>query len=227
MAKLVLSKGGSVLYQCFIEKEGIGVGRDTHNHVVVDDPAVSAEHATIVPVGNDHVLEDLKSPGGTVVNGSRVDRHILQHGDVIELGSFFLRYLNPRLSSAIDLERTMLIAGLKGAANDAARDSRLNDAARVAPARLGKVRFPRGVIRGLQGMHAGSVIELDRVVTLLGDRSDRLAVLTRRPQGYFITHVKGRRHPRVNGHFVGNEPCLLKSGDIIEVADDKVEFLVG
>ncbi len=227
MAKLVLSKGGSVLYQCFIEKDRIGVGRDTHNHVVVDDPAVGAEHATIVPVGNDHVLEDLKNPGGTVVNGSRVDRHILQHGDVIELGSFYLRYLNPRLSSTIDLERTMLIAGLKGAANDAARDSSLNDAARVAPARLGKVRFPRGVIRGLKGKDAGSVIELDRVVTMLGNRGDGLAVLTRRPKGYFITHVQGRRHPRVNGHFVGKEPRLLQSGDIIEVADEKVEFLVG
>ena len=41
MAKLVLSKGGSVLYQCFLDKDRISVGRGGHNHVVVDDPAVS------------------------------------------------------------------------------------------------------------------------------------------------------------------------------------------
>ncbi len=151
MAKLVLSKGGSVLYQCFIEKDRIGVGRDTHNHVVVDDPAVGAEHATIVPVGNDHVLEDLKSPGGTVVNGSRVDRHILQHGDVIELGSFFLRYLNPRLSSTIDLERTMLIAGLKGAANDAARDSSSERCRSRRAGSPGESSLPEGRDQGPEG----------------------------------------------------------------------------
>ena len=74
-------------------------------------------------------------------------------------------------------------------------------------------------------MDAGRVVELDRVVTLLGDRRDRLAVLTRRPQGYFITHVTGRRHPRVNGQVIGKDARLLQSGDIIEVADEKVEFL--
>jgi pSer/pThr/pTyr-binding forkhead associated (FHA) protein len=226
MAKLVLSRGGSVLYQCFIEKERIGVGRDAHNHVVVDDPSVGAEHAAIVPVGNDHVLEDLRTSGGTLVNGTRVDRHILQHGDVIELGSFFLRYLNPRLSSTIDLERTMLIAGLKGAGNAAARESLSRDATRIAAARSGRVRFPHGVIKDAKGGHAGTVVELDRVVTLLGNRGDGLAVLTRRPQGYFITHVTGRRHPRVNGHFVGKEARQLQSGDVIEVADEKVEFIL-
>ena len=45
MAKLVLSKGGSVLHQCFLDKDRVGIGRDGHNHVVVDDPAVAGEHA--------------------------------------------------------------------------------------------------------------------------------------------------------------------------------------
>jgi pSer/pThr/pTyr-binding forkhead associated (FHA) protein len=97
MAKLVLSKGGLVLHQCFLDKDRVGVGRDAHNHVVVDDPSLAAEHAQIIPIGNDHILEDLQTAGGTFVNGNRVDRHILQHGDVIELGSFYMRYLNPRV----------------------------------------------------------------------------------------------------------------------------------
>ena len=113
MAKLVLSSGGSILYQCFLDKERLHVGKNPDNQVVIDDPAVSEEHAVIIPVGNDHILENVQSINGTFVNGSRVIRHLLQHGDVMQLGAFYLRYLNPRASSDRDLERTMLaIAGL-------------------------------------------------------------------------------------------------------------------
>jgi pSer/pThr/pTyr-binding forkhead associated (FHA) protein len=227
MAKLVLSKGGAILYQCFLDKDRVGIGRDGHNHVVVDDPFVAGEHAEIIPIGNDHILEDLRTPSGTFVNGNRVDRHILQHGDVIELGSFYLRYLNPRVSSAIDLERTMLIDGLYGAADYAGKGAGPPAAeTRVPPARPGKVRFPKGRIKVLSGTRLGSVIELDRVVAMLGKRGDRLAVLTRRPQGYFITHVEGRRYPRVNGQSVGKDARALQNADIIEVADEKVQFLI-
>jgi pSer/pThr/pTyr-binding forkhead associated (FHA) protein len=227
MAKLVLSRGGAVLHQCFLDKDRVSVGRDAHNHVVVDDPSVGGEHAEIMPFGNDHILQDLRSAGGTYVNGKLVDRHILQHGEVIELGSFYLRYLNPRVSSAIDLERTMLIAGLQGAGDAASNGSRAPGAEpRALAARSSKIRFPTGRIKGVEGTDAGRVVELDRVVTLLGDRRDRLAVLTRRPQGYFITHVVGRRHPRVNGQSIGKDARLLQRGDVIEVADEKVEFLL-
>ena len=96
MAKLVLSSGGSVVFQCFVDKDRLGVGRDPTNQIVVDDPSVSRAHAAIVPVGNDHILEDLASANGTFVNGTRMSRRILQHGDVAEFGAFSLRYLNPR-----------------------------------------------------------------------------------------------------------------------------------
>ena len=60
MAKLVLSAGGAVLYQCFVDRDRLTVGREAHNQIVIDDPSVSREHAAIVPVGNDHILEDLR-----------------------------------------------------------------------------------------------------------------------------------------------------------------------
>ena len=224
MAKLVLSKDGSVLHQCFLDKDRVGIGRAAHNHVVVDDPAVSDEHAEIIPVGNDHIVQDLRTAGGTFVNGERVDRHILQHGDVIELGGFYLRYQNPRVSGPIDLERTMLIAGLHGAGGGGVSSGRPSVEARVPSSRLGRVRFPSGRIEILAGARAGSIVELDRVVATLGKRGDRLAVLTRRPQGYFITHVEGRHYPRVNGRSVGKDVRMLQNGDIIEVADEKVKF---
>ena len=59
MAKLVLSAGEAVLYQCVVDADRLTIGRDEANSIVVDDPAVSRAQAAIVPVGNDHILEDL------------------------------------------------------------------------------------------------------------------------------------------------------------------------
>jgi FHA domain len=227
VAKLVLSSGGSVLYQCVLDKDRVGIGRDPHNQVVVDDAAVNGEHAAIFQVGNDHILEDLKSTKGTFVNGVRVLRHILQHGDVIEFGTLYLRYLNPRASAEIDLERTMLVAGLYASGDDAGHErGSVAGELRVPSARTGRVHFPKGQVRAVAGSLAGKVIELDRVVALFGKPGDQLAVVTRRPHGYFITHVEGRRFPRVNHQSLGKGSRMLNSGDVIEVADEKLEFFL-
>jgi pSer/pThr/pTyr-binding forkhead associated (FHA) protein len=227
MAKLVLSSDGAVVQQCFVDRERLTIGRDTHNAVVIDDPAVSREHAAIVPVGNDHILEDLGSANGTFVNGARVPRRILQHGDVIEFGAYHLRYLNPRAASEIDLERTMLIESL-APRTPSAREAvaSATRAIPVASARPSRNNFPTGRVVVVAGADAGRVVELDRVIATFGERGRELAVITRRPQGYFLTFVEGRRYPRVNGSEIGREPHPLRDGDVVEVAEQRLELRV-
>jgi pSer/pThr/pTyr-binding forkhead associated (FHA) protein len=225
VAKLVLSSGGSILHQCFLDKERLSVGRDPRNQVVIDDPSVAMEHAAIIPVGNDHILEDLQSETGTFVNGARVSRHILQHGDVIEFGSFYLRYLNPRASAEADLDRTMLISGLRRSGDAAPAESPSPpEELRVPALHPTRVRFPKGSIIVLEGGEIGAVIELDRVVSTFGRADADMAVIARRPHGYFITQVHGRRKARVNGRSIGEEARALAQGDVIEVAGLKLEF---
>jgi len=225
MAKLVLSSGGSILYQCFLDGERVRVGREPRNQVVIDDAGVDAEHAVVITVGNDHILEDLQSASGTFVNGTRIVRHIFQHGDVVQFGAFFLRYVNPKVSGEMDLDRTMLVTGLHG---DYTPSELVPSAQqmRVPSARVANIRFPKGKVRAVEGAGAGEVIELDRVITLVGQSDDQLAVIARRPHGFFISHVEGRR-ARVNGRSLGNDARLLRQGDVIEIADQKLEFLPG
>jgi len=52
----------------------------------------------------------------------------------------------------------------------------------------------------------------------------QVAVLTRRPQGYFITHVEGAQRPTVNGQAIGTAPHPLKDHDLVEIAGIKMEF---
>jgi pSer/pThr/pTyr-binding forkhead associated (FHA) protein len=219
MAKLVLSSGGAVVQQCFVDKQPVDIGRHADNGLVIDDPEVDARHATVVPIGNDHILEDLQG-AGTLINGVRMARHILQHGDVMQFGAFYLRYLNPRSASEVDLERTMLISGLRGS-EDARR---AGPAPAVRPRARGNQRFPGGRLRIRSGQRAGEAIALDRVIATLGLAGAELAVVARRPSGYFITHVAGRRSPRVNGRPIGSEARPLHHGDRIEVGSEAFEL---
>ncbi len=225
MAKLVLSSGGSIVHQSFLDRERVLVGRAPHNHVVIDDPAVSDEHAAIITVGNDHILEHPSKLTDTLVNGSPVARHILQHGDTMQFGVFYLRYLNPRASADSDLDRTMLIPGLQTRAPDAQRESGPPQV-HVRSAHAADTRFPKGKVKVIAGSRTSGTIRLDRVVATFGRPGKELAVVARRPRGYFITHVEGRRSARVNGQSIGKDARLLRHGDIIEVADEKLEFLL-
>lgn len=225
MAKLVVSADGAVVLQRFVDRERVTIGRERHNDVVIDDPAVSREHAAIAAVGNDHILEDLGSVNGTLVNGVPVPRRILQHGDVVVFGAYQLRYLNPKVAADVDLERTMFIPGLaEREASDPASpppiEGELPLPARATP----RTNFPRGTAWMMAGPRAGDVVELDAVVSLFGKPSEQSAVITRRPRGYYVTHVSGRRYPRVNGRTIGKEPLLLKHGDIVDAGSEKLEF---
>ena len=62
---------------------------------------------------------------------------------------------------------------------------------------------PLGAIQLLSGANAGKELELTKPLTTLGKPGVQVAVLTRRPQGYFITHVEGAARPNVNGQQFG------------------------
>jgi pSer/pThr/pTyr-binding forkhead associated (FHA) protein len=85
---------------------------------------------------------------------------------------------------------------------------------------------PLGAIQLLSGGNAGRELELTKPLTTLGKPGVQVAVLTRRPQGYFITHVEGARHPTVNGQEISAAPHSLKDHDVIELAGVKMEFFL-
>jgi pSer/pThr/pTyr-binding forkhead associated (FHA) protein len=83
---------------------------------------------------------------------------------------------------------------------------------------------PLGAIQLLSGGNAGKELELAKPLTTLGKPGVQVAVLTRRPQGYFITHVEGAQRPTVNGQPIGAAPHALKDHDLVEIAGIKMEF---
>jgi hypothetical protein len=68
----------------------INIGRRLENHVVIDDPRISRNHAQLRAIKGRFVLFDLNSTGGTFVNGQRTTQTVLYPGDVISLAGVAL-----------------------------------------------------------------------------------------------------------------------------------------
>jgi FHA domain len=82
----------------------------------------------------------------------------------------------------------------------------------------------RACIQVLSGVHAGRELALEKPLTTLGRAKSEVAVIARRPQGYFLAHVEGRSYPIVNGKDLGPEGHRLADHDIIELAGVRMEF---
>ena len=81
-------------------------------------------------------------------------------------------------------------------------------------------------IQILSGANAGKEMELTKALTTLGKPGVQVAVITRRPHGYFITHVEGATFPVVNGKALDAQAHQLNDHDVIELAGVKMEFFL-
>ncbi len=86
--------------------------------------------------------------------------------------------------------------------------------------------LPLGAIQILSGGNAGKEMELTKTLTTLGKPGVQVAVIARRPHGYFITHVEGANFPIVNGKALDAQAHQLADHDVIELAGTKMEFFL-
>lgn len=84
-----------------------------------------------------------------------------------------------------------------------------------------------GKIQVLNGSNSGRGLVLNKALTTLGKPGVQVAVITKRPSGYFITHVEGQVFPIVNGSSTGAQAVVLSDHDVIELAGVKMEFYLG
>ena len=79
-------------------------------------------------------------------------------------------------------------------------------------------------VQVLSGAAAGRTLDLTKNLTTVGKPGLQVAVITRRPNGYFITHVEGATYPTLNGTSLGPQAHQLNDHDLIEIAGVKMEF---
>ena len=219
MPKMIVSIDGVVIKEVQLTKDRTSLGRRPYNDIVIDNLAVSGEHAILQMSGAEVLVEDLNSTNGTYVNGKAVKKQLLQNSDTVEIGKYKIKYVDESLEAGF--EKTMMIkAGSAGLLAPAAA------ASVVAPAAvLASGAVPNAAIRVMSGAAAGREVPLVKVVTTIGKPGVAVAAITRRPQGFVIAHVEGANMPSLNGSAIGAEPVALKNGDVLELAGTQMQFV--
>ena len=108
MASIVQLVDGVVANRFEISDSGLKFGRIASNHIIIDDKAVSSEHAEILLLkGNDgdlqYVLHDLGSTNGTFINEKKTHKQLLRHKDIVRVGWNSFTFIN---EDEVDLEKT-------------------------------------------------------------------------------------------------------------------------
>jgi len=235
MAKLLLCLDGAVVKEFRLNRDRFSIGRRPNNDIQIDNLAVSGLHAVLQTVGGDVFVEDQDSTNGTLLNGKPVKRQLLQDGDELTIGKYVVKFWAEQAAKGegeTDFEKTMMlrVSPAAAAAPVAPANASLGGTASAAasvvverPA-LADVAGNAGVIKVLTGANAGRELLLTKNLTTLGKAGTQVAVITKRPQGYFITHVEGDVTPRVNGHPIGQTARKLEEEDLIELLGVQMAF---
>jgi pSer/pThr/pTyr-binding forkhead associated (FHA) protein len=205
MPKMIVSIDGVVIKEVQLTKERTTLGRRPYNDIVIDNLAVSGEHAAMQMTGNDVLLEDLNSTNGTYVNGKSIKKQPLHNGDTIEIGKYKIKFVSEVEGNNFD--RTMLFKPGE------------------APVAAGPTSADSGTLRVLSGSASGREVPLTKIVTTVGKPGVAVASITRRHNGFVVAHVEGSGVPTLNGAPIGSDPVALKSGDLIELAGTKMQFI--
>jgi pSer/pThr/pTyr-binding forkhead associated (FHA) protein len=221
MPKMIVSIDGVVIKEVQLTKDRTTLGRRPYNDIVIDNLAVSGEHAVLQMLGSEVYLEDLNSTNGTYVNGKAAKKQLLQNGDLVEVGKYAIKFVAD--VAADTFEKTMMFKAPPVAL-----------ASPAAPAPV----FPPGAsanaleldalhasIKVLSGAAAGREVPLTKVVTTIGKPGVAVAAITRRQRGFLVHHVEGGGNPTLNGAPIGADQVALRNGDLIELAGTKMQFV--
>ncbi len=222
MPKMIVSIDGVVIREVQVTKDRTSVGRRPYNDLVIDNLAVSGEHAVLQMSGNEVYLEDLNSTNGTFVNGKAVKKQLLADSDTVEIGKYKIKYVGD--NSSAGTERT--VSGMSGsAALISATATQVADTVHGLPE--GERASGTAAIKVLSGAASGREVGLVKVVTTIGKPGVAVAAITKRPQGFVVAHVEGVSKPTLNGAPITTEPILLSHGDLLELAGTKMQFVQG
>lgn len=209
MPRIIVSIDGVVIKEVQLTKDRTSLGRRPYNDIVIDNLAVSGEHAVLQMSGDEVQIEDLNSTNGTYLNGKAIKKQALHDNDTVEIGKYKIKFVNDG-NAAAPLNAT-----------EASGEAYAYVPVTAADPGMGL----QASIKVLSGAAVGREVALVKVVTTIGKPGVAVAAITRRPQGFVVTHVEGAGKLTLNGATVGAEAALLKNGDELELGGTQMQFV--
>jgi FHA domain len=217
MAKIIVSLDDNLIKVVPLNKDRMTLGRRPYNDIVVDNLAVSGEHAALQVIGRDYFIEDLNSTNGTYINEQKIKRQILKNGDIIEIGKYIIKYV----LDGVDTQHANSASDIDSFDHDELATSEerkpLFEQTKFAEAYV--------AIKILSGASTGKELPLVKVVTTIGKPGEAVIAITKRPKSYMVAHVEGSVRPSLNGVSFGIDAVPLKNGDLFELAGTAMQFI--
>jgi len=214
MEKLVIKKDDALVDEIAIDKQIVTIGRDLESDLQLNDPSVSRHHATIRRIYTDLYIEDLGSTNGTQLNGRSITKHVLKAGDRLAIGSYMLDMVSELPEAEDDLDKTVVI---QPEAVAAARAKRAGPVRKLLP--------KSATLRFFRGPNKGNLEKIDRSLFTIGKPGENVAVIARRPQGFYLLHIGGSSFPRINNKEIDSKGGVqLQEGDMVEVGEYMAEI---
>ena len=101
MYKLLEIVDDNVTREHRLSEDVFSIGRNPGNQLQPDNTSVSGHHASISLTPSPYLdgtmevrVVDLDSTNGTLVNGKRVKKQLLKHGDMLAMGSLNLKFID-------------------------------------------------------------------------------------------------------------------------------------
>lgn len=195
------------------------IGRRSDNAVVIPDRTVSGHHAVIIVEDNQVIIEDLGSSNGTFVGRRKVTMPCKLSGDEhIRVGMCGLFFSMNNVDSQMDDDSENPFA------NSMLKAEVINNA--FKPTTLAKKTVSNAYLEYINGGKPGITrLELDKTVNPIGCLGTGVAAISFGKNGWALSHVDGI-NPLHNDRIVRKDSALLQSGDIIEIGDLKVRFMI-
>jgi pSer/pThr/pTyr-binding forkhead associated (FHA) protein len=203
VSKLTLSFKGNILRVIPVLEGDMLIGHDPSCTIHIDSLALEAQHARLHTSGPTSTIADLNTDAGTFVNQQKIAEHELQDGDVIRVGKHTLTF----------------------AFEEAAFAPVPHEPEPTAPTPPEPTPSQRqGWLQILTGANLGKTLNLNKPLTNLGKPGVATAVIARRNDGYFISHLEGKVAPRVGDESIADKTWKLEDGDIIQIGNIKMQF---
>lgn len=233
MPKLLLKFEAAVIREYKVDKPAMTIGRKPDNDIMLDNQAVSGHHCKIYQSGDTYFVEDLNSTNGTMVNGKKVLKSGLHHGDAIGIIKYSLTFLVEGAQAPN--------AAPPAAGAQASKPATVVPAPAPAPVPQSQKPRAKAGLEVLEGSADGKTEhELASLSTYIGKSSqaniqykgsgvfnlgpDMAVVITMRPEGYYLIPIK-EGYARHNGSAL-DKKALLADDDVIEVGGTKFRFFI-
>lgn len=214
MPKLILTFKGKPLNVYFFEVGEVTVGRDENCSIRIDSLAVASTHAIISFSQHGDSIRPVADHTPVLVNGLKVEKYQLGHGDRISIGKHELSYdIDTKVINKNDLPKK--------------EENNLEISNRRSKARADVIAsLPIANLQILNGKNIGRLIPLKQALTKFGTPGINAAVIAKRKGGYFLSSLDDGSSIKVNKFAIDDAIVKLVHGDKIEVDSSTMRFLL-